>query len=174
MSEKENFVSRWSRLKRQAETEPEPKPVEAAPPIAAEVAPIELPPVESLTMDSDFSVFMRPEVDESLRRTALRKLLRDPHFNVMDGLDVYIDDYGKPDPIPAAMLSQLAVVKRMFQNRSDADRKDEQAERDDGMSRVDVAKAKPDSAPPPEITSEASEPIKAAPVDSEPKPAKEA
>ena len=30
----------------------------------------------------------------------MKKLFSDPHFNVMDGLDTYIDDYGKPDPIP--------------------------------------------------------------------------
>ena len=34
-----------------------------------------------------------PNVDESLKRQALRKLFADPRFNVMDGLDVYIDDY---------------------------------------------------------------------------------
>jgi hypothetical protein len=33
-----------------------------------------------------------------VRNAALKKLFTDPHFNVMDGLDVYIDDYGKPDP----------------------------------------------------------------------------
>lgn len=126
MSEKENFVSRWSRLKRQGETDPQPASSSVEPlPAAAGPVEVELPPVESLTMDSDFSVFMRPEVDESLRRTALRKLLRDPHFNAMDGLDVYIDDYGKPDPIPAAMLSQLAVVKRMLQNSGEVDGKDD-------------------------------------------------
>jgi hypothetical protein len=30
---------------------------------------------------------------------------------VMDGLDVYIDDYNKPDPIPPEMLRQLASAK---------------------------------------------------------------
>jgi hypothetical protein len=55
-----------------------------------------LPPVESLTIDSDFSAFLQPEVDETLKRQALKQLFRDPHFNVMDGLDVYIDDYSNP------------------------------------------------------------------------------
>ena len=32
---------------------------------------------------------------------AMKKLFTDPHFNVMDGLDIYIDDYRKPDPLPA-------------------------------------------------------------------------
>ena len=37
----------------------------------------------------------------------MKKLFSDPHFNVMDGLDTYIDDYGKPDPIPESMLRQM-------------------------------------------------------------------
>lgn len=68
----------------------------------------QLQPVETLEFGSDFRPFLRPEVDEGLRQQALRKLFHDPRFNVMDGLDVYIDDYSKPDPIAAEMLAQLA------------------------------------------------------------------
>jgi hypothetical protein len=32
----------------------------------------------------------------------------------MDGLDTYIDDYSKPDPIPEAMLRQLNQAKDLF------------------------------------------------------------
>ena len=67
-----------------------------------------LPAVESLTFESDFTAFMQGGVDADVKRAALRKLLRDPRFNVMDGLDVYIDDYSQPDPIPPAMLARLA------------------------------------------------------------------
>jgi hypothetical protein len=41
----------------------------------------------------------------------MKKLFTDPHYNVMDGLDIYIDDYSKPDPMPASMLRQLASAK---------------------------------------------------------------
>ena len=41
----------------------------------------------------------------------MKKLFSDPHFNVMDGLDTYIDDYGKPDPIPPSMLRQMVQSK---------------------------------------------------------------
>lgn len=58
-----------------------------------EVTDADVPPVESLTPDSDFSDFMSPKVSESLRRTALRKLFGLPQFNVRDGLDDYDDDY---------------------------------------------------------------------------------
>lgn len=67
-----------------------------------------LPSIDSLTKDSDFSMFMGSDVDPGTRVSALKKLFSDPHFNRMDGLDVYIDDYSKPDPIPLAMLKRLA------------------------------------------------------------------
>ena len=73
-----------------------------------------LPAIESLSIDSDFSPFMQPGVDEDLKRSALRKLMRDPRFNVMDGLDVYIDDYSKPDPIDPAVVRTLMQARYIF------------------------------------------------------------
>ncbi len=95
-----------------------PAPAEVAPdsgaPASAVTPPAPLPAVDSLTFDSDFTAFLKPEVDESMRRDALRKLFRDPHFNVMDGLDIYIDDYGKPDPIPPEIVRQLVQGRYLF------------------------------------------------------------
>jgi hypothetical protein len=117
MSE-ENFLSRWSRRKTEARTEP--APAEEAPPVAqpvpdAATPPAKvaepLPPVESLTFDSDFTAFMQPDVDPALRRQALKTLLQDPRFNVMDGLDVYIADYSKEDPLPEGWLEKMNQVK---------------------------------------------------------------
>ena len=34
-------------------------------------------------------------------------MFSDPHFNIMDGLDIYIGDYSKPDPIPLEMLKRM-------------------------------------------------------------------
>ena len=73
-----------------------------------------LPPLESLTIDSDFSPFMQPGVDADVRRSALRKLLRDPRFNVMDGLDVYIDDYSMPSPIEPELARTLMQARYIF------------------------------------------------------------
>lgn len=61
----------------------------------------------ALTPESDFRRFVQPEVTPEVRNAALRQLFTDPHFNVMDGLDTYIEDYGQPDPLPPAMLRQL-------------------------------------------------------------------
>jgi hypothetical protein len=108
-------LSRWSRRKLAAAAEaPAPAPASApaiAPAPASGVsgppAPVELPPVESLTFDSDFTAFLRPGVDDKVKRAALKQLFRDPRFNIMDGLDTYIDDYTKADPIPPDILADL-------------------------------------------------------------------
>ena len=97
---------------------PTPDPGEAAPSAvsspSAENPPAKHPPaptladVELLTRDSDFARFVAPEVNGEVRNAALKKLFSDPHFNVMDGLDTYIDDYNKPDPLPASVLKKMA------------------------------------------------------------------
>ena len=112
--EKEEFLSRWSRLKREAKEQPRGGMPAPQPAQKADSPPPELPPVEKLTLESDFRGFLHPKVDESLRRAALKKLFSDPHFNVMDGLDVYIDDYSKSDPLPAAMLAQLKQAQKIL------------------------------------------------------------
>jgi len=91
-------------------------PLAAAPgaQTATSVPEAPLPPVESLTFDSDFTAFMRPGVDADLRRSAVRKLVRDPRFNVMDGLDVYIDDYSIPSPLEPELVRTLMQARYIF------------------------------------------------------------
>ena len=63
---------------------------------AGQVAPapaVELPDLDLLGEDSDYSAFLTPGVDADLRKRALRKLFSSPKFNVFDGLDTYRDDY---------------------------------------------------------------------------------
>ena len=105
----ETFLRRWSRLKQDAAAKPAPVAKSDNPP-----APAALPPLESLSFESDFGAFMSAKVDEGIRRAALKKLFSDPRFNVMDGLDVYIDDYSKEDPIPPAMLAGLQHARTTF------------------------------------------------------------
>ena len=93
---------------------PEETPAETpAPPTLADVA--------ALTRDSDYSRFLSRSVQPDVKNAALGKLFTDPHFNVMDGLDVYIDDYGKPDPLPPGMLRQMlqAHVLGLFDDEDD-------------------------------------------------------
>ncbi len=113
----ENFLRRWSRLKRAL---PEAKAPAATipdvPAAAAQAAPrLPLPAVDSLDLSSDFLPFMNGEVAEELRRAALQKLFAAEHFNVMDGLDVYVDDYNKFEPIGAEMLQQLMQARSLLE-----------------------------------------------------------
>ena len=121
------FLSRWSRLKQQAKEQPPAGPQAGPPAIDPKAPPPELPPLDQLTIDSDFRGFFHPKVDENLRRAALKKLFSDPHFNVMDGLDVYIDDYSQPNPLPATMLAGLRQAQKIIewarQTKEDAAKK---------------------------------------------------
>ena len=117
---------------------------EPRPAVAAAPAPT-LEDVAQLARDSDYRAFVAQGVDPQVKNAALKKLFSDPHFNAMDGLDVYIDDYGKPDPLPAAMLRQLV------QSRSLGLFAEEDAARDAAAARqVDApeAGADPDGAVP--------------------------
>ena len=70
--------------------------------------------VAQLTADSDYSAFTARSTDPQVRNAAMRKLFAaDPHFNVMDGLDVYIDDYSVGEPIPKAMLRQMVQARAL-------------------------------------------------------------
>lgn len=133
----DGFLGRWSRRKQDVR---EGRPVEEPPPPAAptpvvqgaEPAPASTPaaassPVasaaepptptladaEALTPASDFKPFVSRAVSPEVRNLAMKKLFADPHFNVMDGLDIYIDDYTQPDPLPAGMLRQMASAHAM-------------------------------------------------------------
>jgi hypothetical protein len=122
------FFSRWSQRKQAvklglAEDEKTPeaiqKPLQSGtaplttvqqgePETKAE--PVKLPTladVEQLTPQSDFSSFMTQGVSPEVRNAAMKKLFTDPHYNVMDGLDIYIGDYNTPDPLPAGMLAKM-------------------------------------------------------------------
>lgn len=138
-SEPESFLARWSRRKRAAERDvgrPEQRvapEAPATPPAAIDGAPVAgtepasqpsrqagpaatteepLPSIESLDgLRSDYEAFFKQPVDENLRRAALKKLFADPHFNQMDMLDVYVDDYTQFEPLPAALRMRLPSAR---------------------------------------------------------------
>lgn len=92
--------------------------------------------VQNLTQDSDFTQFMASEVAPEVKNAAMKKLFADPHFNVMDRMDVYIDDYGQPDPIPKAMLRQMASAKFLNLFEDNADEKNYADEKNDADAHV--------------------------------------
>jgi hypothetical protein len=79
---------------------------------APQAAPT-LADAQQLTPESDFTGFMARGVAPDVKNAAMKKLFADPHFNVMDRLDIYIDDYSQPDPLPLAMLRQMTSAKTL-------------------------------------------------------------
>ena len=114
----EGPLRRWSRRKREAVREKEAaeeargrdasrapseavqdarEPAGDAPAPAAveekDLTDEDMPPIDSLDENSDYSGFLSPGVSERLRRRALRKLFMSAVFNVRDGLDDYDEDF---------------------------------------------------------------------------------
>ncbi len=136
MADEPGFLGRWARRKADVRAgKPLAEPVVAATTPAAAVVPVPsaaeaLPPtpaaasdageepslptlddVQALTLDGDFKPFMGQGVTPEVKNAAMKKLFTDPHYNVMDGLDTYIDDYSKPDPIPESMLRSMVSAQ---------------------------------------------------------------
>jgi hypothetical protein len=126
----DGFLGRWSQRKRDAQagrldgdaplndmppavaspakTFPVTESVESTPSQGVpEREPPTLADTAQLTPESDFQPFMAKDVASEVRNAAMKKLFTDPHFNVMDGLDIYIGDYNTPDPLPPEMLRQM-------------------------------------------------------------------
>ena len=148
----DHFFSRWSRRKQGLETpEPVQSKTDNSPAVAvggqaklsshtadspaanaantkAPEPTAERPPLptlddaRALTPSSDFQPFMQQGVAADVRNTAVKKLFTDPHFNVMDGLDIYIGDYNTPDPLPPGMLQKMvgAQFLNLFPPSQDA------------------------------------------------------
>lgn len=159
----EGFLRRWARVKASggeavAEAAPPAASVPAAAPIPAPTAAqagadgahaapaperaLTLEDAARLTPASDFSAFVNGAVDKDVRRLALKKLFSDPHFNVPDRLDMYMDDYNKPDPVSAAMLAGLqharSALRRPEEVQAELARL---AARDDAAQAVQAARA---------------------------------
>lgn len=129
MNDPENFLTRWSRRKREAgdgsdraagddhaQRTPDAPPAERAdlhpspPPSssAAVSAPPEtaldltkLPAIESITAETDISVFLAPGVPADLRLAALRRAwVADPKVRNFVGLNDYDFDFHTPGAIP--------------------------------------------------------------------------
>ena len=131
---KESALSRWSRRKLEAQ-QAEARPAEAGDsetgadeavtnevvPAAAEEQPLltdaDMPDIESLSEDSDFTPFMSPGVSDKLRNLALRKLFHAPVFNIRDGLDEYDDDFTSFEKLGGIVTADMKHQVEMQQQK---------------------------------------------------------
>lgn len=117
--EKEGFASRWSRRKQEVanETVVEDTP-DVSEPVVGEEALAEqrldklnaltdedMPDIETLNEDSDFSGFMSTGVSEALRKMALQKLFHGKAYNIRDGLDEYDGDYTSFEKLDPSVIT---------------------------------------------------------------------
>jgi Protein of unknown function (DUF3306) len=163
----DGFLGRWSRRKVQVRggkpVEPEAPPAPlpqvapsasstvAAPAFAAspeEPAPPTMEDTLALSPQSDFKPFMARNVAPDVKNAAMKKLFADPHFNVMDMMDVYVDDYSKPDPIPESMLRQMVSAKFLKLFDEEEEKPKNSATRDDAddLAAQSVAQSDPEPA----------------------------
>jgi Protein of unknown function (DUF3306) len=109
MSEPENFLARWARLKREAVAEVsgggEHSPVEAPQaaddPATPAFDPASLPPIESIDAATDIRPFLNACVPEELTRAALRSTWSaDPAIRDFIGIAESQWDFNDPASIP--------------------------------------------------------------------------
>ena len=131
--------------RRLAQTVAAPAPDSPAPPLAPQAPlsdPVPAPQMadaQALTPASDFRPFMAQGVAPEVKNAAMKKLFADPHFNVMDRMDIYIDDYSQPDPLPLAMLRQMNGAK--FLNLFEDEEQDKDKAARAGAPDVDMGQA---------------------------------
>jgi hypothetical protein len=161
---KESGLSRWARRKQEAREAPaivsEMPAAEAESmldvPVTDEISeePValtdaDMPDIDALGEDSDFTGFMSPGVSDELRNLALRKLFHAPVFNIRDGLDEYDEDYTSfeklGDIVTCDMKHQIEVqerkrreaLEREEQTRAEAEAEDVEDMDDEDVVEVD-------------------------------------
>jgi hypothetical protein len=172
--EQEAFLTRWSRRKalsregielpepvdeladdsasppddsasRNEDDQPGPAEREDAQGAEEPTAVPELPPIESLGEDSDYSAFMAADVPADLQRNALRKLFQSPKFNVRDGLNDYDLDYSSPEPlgdiVTAEMRRRLRIELERLAGLDDDESPVEDSDRDTAPAPAKVAES---------------------------------
>lgn len=139
----ENFLSRWSKRKLEVRAqeklaEEAPAAQDKAPVSAVNVEsenrahelvkadsqmqPVpdpELPlPTEAdllaVRQGGDIKAFMVDKVSAELKNKAFKALFSRPEFNVMDGLDIYIDDYNKFTPLSKEDIGKMTLSKQLL------------------------------------------------------------
>ena len=178
--EHEEFLTRWSRRKALSRAGVElPEPADevvgdsATPPgdsesgnedarqepagrgdrqdVEAPTAAPELPSLESLGEDSDYSAFLDSDVPVDMQRKALRKLFQSPKFNVRDGLDDYDLDYTSPEPlgdiVTAEMRHRLRIELERLAGLDDDESAVEEGDQDAGAAPAKVAESKEQEQP---------------------------
>ncbi len=185
--EQQDFLARWSRRKALARQGEElPEPLEDAEPrepgdAATEASAVsedpategavdeaglpadeipELPPLDSLDENSDYSAFLGKGVPPDLKQKALQKLFHSPKFNVRDGLDDYDWDFTNPEPLGDIITAEMRHrVRQELERLAGLDEDEENPEDSPAVAAVESGEHdEADDPPDPEADDERSEP----------------
>lgn len=140
----ENFLSRWSKRKLEVRAQEklteQAQPFVAKEPLAADLdsglsaqshdvvtskSKDQLSPQPELPLPTeddlvavkeggDIKAFMVNKVSTELKNKAFKALFSRPEFNVMDGLDIYIDDYNKFTPLSKEDIGKMTLSKQLL------------------------------------------------------------
>jgi hypothetical protein len=140
----DNFLSRWSKRKLEAKEQEKQlenlsEPIQGGSELSIEQTPAELnrdfsgdsavavskepqvdiplPTEADLTkveQGGDIKAFMVDKVSAELKNKAFKALFSRPEFNVMDGLDIYIDDYSKFTPLSQEDIGKMTLSKQLL------------------------------------------------------------
>jgi TorA maturation chaperone TorD len=129
MSDSENFLSRWSRLKHESEVaSPDTEvaspgtDVPSPPPSSPAFDPASLPPIESIVADSDIRQYLHADVPPELTRAALRSAwAADPAIRDFLGIAESQWDFNDPTAIPGfgPLQAEDQLVARALGSLSD-------------------------------------------------------
>jgi len=139
-AEGQSIYGRWSRRKQRSREEQTPRDnvnvsVDDAGPndnVTATPQPpaltdADMPSLESLHADSDYSGFLSTGVSDQLRNKALRKLFHSAQFNRVDGLDDYAEDFTNFDVLGDIVTSDMHYERELEAQRL-AEREQQDAE----------------------------------------------
>lgn len=177
--EKEGFASRWSRRKQEVakETELIVDDIAVEEEIVIDEENIvdektlaeqrleklnaltdeDMPEIETLNEDSDFSGFMSTGVSEALRKMALQKLFHGKSYNVRDGLDEYDGDYTSFEKLDPSIITcdmkhlieveaeKLRIAKEEKEKEESLQVEAEKAEGDEGADEVETTEQEQNS-----------------------------
>lgn len=131
--ETDSFYSRWSKSKlQQAKNHSELSndcnsslEISVEPPASSEsnqeknlLCDKDMPDIDTLDEESDYTGFLSSGVSEELRKVALRKLFQGSSFNICDGLDDYDEEFTSFEK-----LGDIVTADMRFQLEEEAKRK---------------------------------------------------
>lgn len=140
----ERFLARWARKKAEAQSgsgevvdpllDPSDKP-------AQEVTQLENPPrivedalipteadLDAVEKTGDVSAFLVDQVPQALKNQAFKALFKNPKFNHVDMMDVYMDDYNNFVPLTTELRDKMSQIKQLLSRPDLQEQQDEAIE----------------------------------------------